>query len=107
MILFRARFTSFRGHSKGRDMPIYEIAVEIHCTARVELGELGSQFPVSNFAKPPSPVESLESVSVKTPPRFIQEFQISRHRNYVLVVVPLLAYLEILENLARYIGLQG
>src|SRR5438477_13181048 len=88
-------------------MPIHEIGVEIHRTAGLELGELGSQFPVSNFAKTPGPVQGLESVSVKTPPRFIQEFQISRHGNYVLVVVPLLAYLEILQNLARYIGLQG
>ena len=75
--------------------------------AGFQLGKLGSQFPVSHFAKTPGPVEGLESVSVKTPPRFIQEFQISRHGNYVLVVVPLLAYLEIVENLARYIGLQG
>ena len=87
-------------------MPIYEKGVEIHCTAGFELGKLGSQFPVSNFVKTPGPVEGLESVSVKTPPRLIQEFQISRHGNYVLVVVPLLADLEIVENLARYIGLQ-
>ena len=88
-------------------MRIYEIGVEIHCTVRFELGKLGSQFPVANFAKTPGPVEGLESVSVKTPPRFIQEFQIGRHGNHVLVVVPLLAYLEVPEDFARYIGFQG
>ena len=43
---------------------------------------------------------------MKTPPRLIQEFKIGRHRNHILVVVPLLADLEVTEDLARHIGFQ-
>src|SRR5208283_505 len=54
----------------------------------------------------PGSIEGLESVTVKTLARFTQEFEIGGHGDDILVVVPLLADLEVVEDLTRHIGFQ-
>ena len=95
--VFHAPVTTSRSHSERRTVRIHQKGVEKHGTVRPQPRELCSQLPVSKFAEAPGTVEDLESISVKTPARLIQEFEIGRHRDHVLVVVPLLANLEVTE----------
>src|SRR5216683_5666045 len=43
---------------------------------------------------------------MKTPPCFVQELKISRHRHNVLVLLPLPANVEIAQDFAGYIGFE-
>src|SRR5436309_3649634 len=70
------------------------------------LRKLQPYVTLRDLPRVPCPIEAFESVTVKAPPRLIEEFQVFSNGHDILVALPLPAHLEVAEDLARDVGFE-
>jgi hypothetical protein len=101
--VFHATFTHAPLQSEWATVIPYEICAEEHRPIWRELGEFSTQTAFAEFAGIPSAIKVIVSCAVETAAALVQKLQVGRDRDNVLVVVPLLANLEVTQDLARHV----
>ena len=99
--VFHASVTLLSSFTLRGSASVDQVCVEIDRALWPLLRDFGPQFMLTKFTQAPGSIEAFDFLALKTLPRVPQEFEVSRHGNDVLVVVPLLPNLEIPKNLVR------